>query len=98
MEGKPSHPFDSATVRFTSVPKVVLLFADRISEDEYIDQFFSSLNGVMKIIQNGVYRHALTYNDLQHCSWFSFLFVLSSPPEEQTCRRILKKRKRVSKS
>ena len=41
MEGKPSHPFDSATVRFASIPKVVLFFSDRISEDEYIDQLFS---------------------------------------------------------
>ena len=40
MEGKPSHPFDSATIRFASFPKVVLFFADRISEDEYIGQYF----------------------------------------------------------
>ena len=40
MEGKPSHPFDSATIRFASFPKVVLFFADRIFEDEYIGQYF----------------------------------------------------------
>ena len=40
MEGKPSHPFDSATIRFASFPKVVLFFADRISEDEYKGQYF----------------------------------------------------------
>lgn len=28
MEGKPSHPFDSATIRFASFPKVALFFAD----------------------------------------------------------------------
>ena len=40
MEGKPSHPFDSATIRFASFPKVALFFAGRISEDEYIGQYF----------------------------------------------------------
>ena len=39
MEGKPSHPFDSATIRF-AFPKVVQFFADRISEDEYIGRYF----------------------------------------------------------
>ena len=41
MEGKPSHPFDFATIKFAAFPKVVLFFADRISSDEYIGQYFS---------------------------------------------------------